>query len=152
MSDAEPTNQSAILTREQVKSLLALVLDTPAPLDQLPASLGARTASAQRVLNDMGMRMAEHCEGVLAHVVGTASLQDLDTAKELAKRLATRADSRTEQDAAAFLYHLSVAAALCRHGEHISAEPLQYQKEIYRRLARLFQGEAAGDVFATASR
>jgi hypothetical protein len=131
--------------------LLALVLEAPHTSGQASAGLGIRTAAAQHVLDDMGTRLGEPCEGVVAHVVGTASLDDLRAAKELAKRLATRAEGRAQQDAAAFLYHLAVAAALCRYAEHISTESLHYQKDIYRRLARLFQGDATGQIFENAS-
>ena len=141
---------SSVLTRAQIKTLLSLALDSP--VTAVEPVLGRRAAMAQRLLDAVGARLGEPCGGIVAHTAHAAtSLDDLRRTKALAKRLAAGAEDHAQREAAAFLYHLSIAAALHRHGEYISREPLQRQKDIHRRLARLFGDDATGDIFENAS-
>lgn len=152
MNDETTANQSALLTRVQIRTLLELALEPQQPVGHETRVPGARTSGAQRLLDAVGTRAGERCDGVLARAADPATpLSDLWNLKELAKRLAARAETSAERDAAALLYHLSIAAALGHHGEHISNEPLQRQKDVYVRLSRLFRGDVTGDVFEKAS-
>lgn len=151
MKDVTPANQSVALTTRQVKTLLTAALEAPAAC-LASSRLDGRAGAAQRLLNQMGARVGEPCEGIVIRTASaTTSLSVLRRTKELAKRLLMTAENPEQRDAATFLYHLAVAAALHGHGEHISKQPLQRQKDIYRRLSRLFHGDVAGCLFEEAA-
>jgi hypothetical protein len=147
----ESGRHSQVLTSAHVKELLALALE--AERSAAAPAAGDRTASAQRVLTALGKRLGEACEGVLARASDPAvPLDELRQSKALAKRAGMRAESDVERDAAALLYHVSVAAAWHRHGQHISRESIERRVAVYRRLGRLFDGEPIGGIFQSISK
>lgn len=151
MNVKKASDKFAMLTETQAKTLLALSLDEPSSSLYVP-TLGGRSVEAQRLLEELGEAIGEPCRGIIARAaLEETALDDLREIKELAKRFAARAADRQQREAAVFLYHLAVAAAYGRYREHISSESLKRQQDTYRRLARLFRGEAAAVIFELAS-
>jgi hypothetical protein len=133
---------SGALTGSQLKALLMLALKRADP----PASPSgdSRIAAAQAALDELTAGGGELTAHVLARIEhDELSLDELRGAKDMAKRLLPAAATQPQKDAVALLYHAAVAAALVRHAEHISSQPIDVCRKIYEGFSRDLSGPMA---------
>jgi hypothetical protein len=82
----------------------------------------------------------------------TTTVQELASIKGQAKGFLKEAADKRHRDAAALLYHVTVAAAFVRHGAAISGRPMGKQQELYERFAAAWADHPIGRLFREAAR
>jgi len=82
----------------------------------------------------------------------TTTVQELAGIKEQAKGFLKGAADTRHHDAAALLYHVTVAAAFVRHGAAISGRPMGKQQALYERYAAAWADHPIGQLFREAAR
>ena len=82
----------------------------------------------------------------------TTTVQELAGIKEQAKGFLKEAADTRHRDAAALLYHVTVAAAFVRHGAAISGRPMGKQQALYERFAETWGDHPIGQLFREAAR
>jgi len=136
-------------TNEQLKTLLGLA----------QGEEGAHSLPAAADRQKLSVLLAELCgdhpvfgDGPLEAVADPeAPLEALQELKELAKERLDTAPSEAHRDAARFLYHAAIAAALGRHGRNISSRPAAARLDLYEDLATVLVGDPLGELFRRAA-
>jgi hypothetical protein len=81
----------------------------------------------------------------------TTTVQELAGIKEQAKGFLKDPPDNRHREAARLLYHVSVAAALVRHGAAISGRPIRKQLDLYAKFATTWAGHPIGELFREAA-
>jgi hypothetical protein len=119
------------LSGSQVKALLRVASESP--------------------LADVEHLLGEHAELLATAMEQTTPVQELTRIKDIAKVLIENAEDGARREAARLLYHVSVAAAIVRHGAAISGRPMQKQRPVYQSLAAAWGGSTIGQLFDEAA-
>lgn len=137
-------------SKSQLKALLSLAAGSEGERVSLLGSLGTR-AQVASVLSELLGQTEESSVVVLSTAAASGTpLAALQGTKELAKTLLENASTEAHRSAATFLYHLSIAAALARHGVNISTRSPDSRLALYEDLASAFAGDPLGQVFRDA--
>jgi hypothetical protein len=82
----------------------------------------------------------------------TTTVEELASIKGQAKGFLKETADKRHRDAAALLYHVTVAAAFVRHGAAISGRPMGKQQALYERFAATWADHPIGQLFREAAR
>ena len=139
----------AWLTTARVKVLLRAALQSPLGPNGSTSLLSAADASSR--LAALGRRLGVPGAGLLEQATApTVTVADLVGIKQAAKVLVEGAEHDEDREAAALLYHVAVAGALCRFDVDVSGHPVKERRELYERFAARFSGFALGEIFRQA--
>jgi rubrerythrin len=137
-------------TGKQLKELLALASNTANATRNWLLEIGDLDA-LEYLLTGMCAGTGESAGALLQAVCSADTpVEVLVGVKSSAKRLATAAEDPAQKAAATLLYHLSVAAALGRHGRNISSKDSLDRLPLYRELAAELTDDKLAAIFEKA--
>lgn len=149
MSDTKTTMIDGFSAR-QLRELLALGTTRPGTSTEWLVEVGD-SERLEALLTEICIGDEQPGAALLETVSSPDTSVDMLVAiKDVAKRLATKAEDKPQKAAATLLYHLSVASALANHGQIISSRDPAEQSPLYEELAGELSDDELAAIFARA--
>lgn len=136
------------LTGTQMKALLVVASESR---QSSAEALKKGADEDEALLNEMTQAHTGSNAGLLERASNEATdVAELIRIKDLAKDLIKESDDSRQREAARFLYHVAIAAAVVHHAESISGRSKQKQQLLFEKLAAAWAGHPIGQLFADA--